>query len=134
MAFAPDHHGVLEVINTNVLEGCLALASAAPRLITMRTFAQHFSGKPAGLHIATIVRLKPMQTLSIVIASVKRALDIFAWRAAPCPEVPRISVLANTCWPSSCWSALARAEYAEALTLEVVVSVGLTFTLASVLC
>ena len=60
MAFAPDHHGVLEVINTNVLEGCLALASAAPRLITMRTFAQHFCGKPAGLHIATIVRLKPM--------------------------------------------------------------------------
>lgn len=28
MAFAPDHHGVLEVINTNVLDGCLALASA----------------------------------------------------------------------------------------------------------
>ena len=60
MAFAPDHHGVLEVININVLDGCLALASAAPRLITMRTFAQHFAGKPAGLHIATIVRLEPM--------------------------------------------------------------------------
>ena len=55
-AFTPDHHGVLEVINTNVLDGCLALASAAPRLLTMRGFAQHFAVRPTGLHIASVVR------------------------------------------------------------------------------
>lgn len=54
--FAPDHHGVLEVINTNVLDGCLALASSAPRMLHIRSFGQHFGARPVGLNIASIVR------------------------------------------------------------------------------
>jgi len=47
---------VLEVVNANVLDGCLALAAAAPRLLTMRSFGQHFATKPTGLDLASVVR------------------------------------------------------------------------------
>ena len=55
-AFTPDRHSVLEVVNANVLDGCLALAAAAPRLLTMRSFGQHFNTKPTGLDLASVVR------------------------------------------------------------------------------
>jgi len=55
-AFTPDRQTVLEVVNANVLDGCLALAAAAPRLLTMRSFGQHFATKPTGLDLASVVR------------------------------------------------------------------------------
>ncbi len=47
--FQPSKAAVLEELNNSTIEGIIALAHAAPRLLHMRMFAQHFDvgGRPS---------------------------------------------------------------------------------------
>ena len=56
MAFTPDKHAVLDVLNSNTIEGCVSVAQAAPRLLFMRSFSHFFEGKPSGLNPVAIIR------------------------------------------------------------------------------
>ncbi|KAK9828903.1 hypothetical protein WJX72_002692 [[Myrmecia] bisecta] len=59
MAFTPDEFAVLDVLNTNAIEGTVAVAQGAPRLLFMRSFSHYFDGKPSGLNPINIIRATP---------------------------------------------------------------------------
>lgn len=56
MAFMPDRNAVLDVLNSNSVEGSITLTQAAPRLLFMRGFSHFFEGKPSGLNPVSIVK------------------------------------------------------------------------------
>ena len=56
MAFTPDRNAVLDVLNSNSIEGSITLTQAAPRLLFMRGFSHFFEGKPSGLNPVSIVK------------------------------------------------------------------------------
>jgi dynein heavy chain len=51
VGFTPSAADVLEEINNNTIEGLVAVAQAAPRLMYARCFAQHFESKPNGIQV-----------------------------------------------------------------------------------
>jgi len=56
MAFTPDRNAVLDVLNSNSIEGSITLTQAAPRLLFMRGFSHFFEGKPSGLNPVNIIK------------------------------------------------------------------------------
>lgn len=56
MAFSPDEYAILDVLNTNVIEGTITVSQAVPRLLFMRAFSHYFEGKPSGLNPMNIIR------------------------------------------------------------------------------
>lgn len=54
--FLPDQYAVLDVLNSNTIEGTVGMMQAAPRLLFMRCFSHYLEGKPAGLSPAVIIR------------------------------------------------------------------------------
>ena len=57
--FTPNEQAVLEVINTNVVEGVLSVVQSSPRILVMRAFAALFKGRPSGLNAVSIIRSMP---------------------------------------------------------------------------
>jgi dynein heavy chain len=56
LEFTPNEGEVLQVVDGNVLEGVISVVQAAPRLLFMRSFGQHFEEKLTGLNPVSIVR------------------------------------------------------------------------------
>lgn len=50
---------MLDVLNTNVIEGILSVVQSAPRILFMRAFTGLFKGRPSGLNAVSIVRSMP---------------------------------------------------------------------------
>lgn len=59
MSFTPNETAILDELNNNTIEGVVAVAQAAPRLVFMRAFAPYFEGKPSGLNAVNIIRSMP---------------------------------------------------------------------------
>eukprot|EP00242_Pyramimonas_sp_CCMP2087_P005349 CAMPEP_0198205188 /NCGR_PEP_ID=MMETSP1445-20131203/8681_1 /TAXON_ID=36898 /ORGANISM="Pyramimonas sp., Strain CCMP2087" /LENGTH=1441 /DNA_ID=CAMNT_0043877371 /DNA_START=94 /DNA_END=4415 /DNA_ORIENTATION=+ len=59
MTFAPNEGDVLNVLNSNVIEGMIATMQQVPRLLLMRSFTHYFDGRMNGLNPVHIIRSTP---------------------------------------------------------------------------